>query len=103
MFRSICLSIFLGIFMTASVWAGQINDLGLDDTTNYDIYLGNQSVGGAVLKGVKITETRAILGNVYLVVRSDAVFANSPFGLVRLDYVQAILPTFSSQPIQTNR
>lgn len=85
--------------------AGDANVLGLaeDSSTTYDIYLGGYTSGLPVLKSVQIMEIRFINNIAFLVVRTDALFSKRAEGLVRLDYVQAVLPTFSGQPIQNSR
>ncbi len=88
--------------IAAAAQADSPNELGLDTSTNYDIYLGGVANSSPVIfKGVRIIEMRTVNNFIYLVVSTEGgSFAKHAEGLVRLDYIQAILPTFNTPSVQ---
>ena len=77
--------------------------LGLDSRTYYDIYLGGTAdSGGSIIKSVQIVGVHQYEGLTFLAIRPDSFSISQSEGLVRLDDIQAILPTlkFSTSSVQ---
>ncbi|HRZ39696.1 MAG TPA: hypothetical protein P5246_01695 [Candidatus Omnitrophota bacterium] len=97
----VCLCVIL---CAALAWADQ-NIFGLDTNNAYDIYLSNeQNSGLSVIKDVMILEKRDILGEAFILVRSDSFASKLNEGLVRFSAIQAIIPSKRSFRVEgTNR
>ncbi len=86
--------------MTVSVSAGE-NVLGLSDTNQtYDLYLQGSDGGASVIKNVEIVDIKTIQNLVFLVINTDTFASKRSQGLIRFDYVQAILPSYRSAQFQ---
>lgn len=82
--------------MTVPVSAGE-NVLGLSDTNQtYDLYLQGSDGGASVIKNVEIVDIKTIQNLVFLVINTDTFASRRSQGLIRFDYVQAILPSYRS-------
>jgi len=85
---------FLLIFAGGPAGAME-NELGLDSKLNYDVYIGSKDNSGTVIKGVQIVELRQVRDKYFLIVQTDDFAGKKSEGLIALDYVQAVLPSFS--------
>ncbi|MCR4336187.1 MAG: hypothetical protein NUV91_00050 [Candidatus Omnitrophica bacterium] len=89
------------IFGPVQVVFAEPNILGLNPDTNYDIYVSGVNGGTTVIQDVDIVGFRDVKGIAFLVVHTDSFEGKRSEGLVRLDYVQAVIPTHKRANIQS--
>ncbi len=93
---------FLGLMILSlnSQLKADENVLGLDSKALYDIYIGANDAGVWAIKNVEIIGFRQINEVEFLVIRVDYFDAKRSEGLIRYDYVRAVLPSNKSIQVE---
>jgi hypothetical protein len=98
---SVAIAAGLVLWFFTGLAAAKENLLGLDDKIRYDIYLDSHDDLG-VIKNIEIVDVRELFNKTFLVIHTDTFSVRTSQGLVALDAVKAILPSYLSAVFQDN-
>ncbi len=92
---------FLCLIFGVGVGHAEQNIFGLDAANTYDVYILNDENSRLfVIRSVIVVEMREILGEPFILIRSDSFASKMNEGLIRFSSIQAVIPSKRSFKVE---